>query len=154
MVAFVFSLLITALMCGAVWFVGRVRPPGKPLTWGEAILAATFVFALLLMVYGVVPNQWLLWADNELGWRKDAFGIPNPFGKSFFENGISWPGGRGRIQISKEAIRDVIAATIYIVGLLGQIAAWKWWQSRGERTGTTDVARSAYGRPLIRKASS
>ena len=152
MAAFLFSLLITALMCLVIIVVGRVRPPGKMLTWGEAMLAGTFVFALLLMIYGVVPNQWLQLADNELGWRKDAFGIPNPFGKSFFENGISWPGGRGRIEISKEAIRDVIAATIYIVALLGQLKFWKWWQSRGERTVTADVERSAYGRPLIRKA--
>lgn len=152
MVAFATSLFITALMCLVIIAVGLTRPPGKSLTWGEAIVAALFVFTLLLMMYGIVPNQWLLWADNELGWRRDAFGIPNPFGKSFFEGGITWPGGRGRILISKEAIRDVIAATIYIVGLAGQFAAWKWWQSRGERTVTSDVARSAYGRPLIRKA--
>ncbi len=152
MVAFAASLLITALMCLVIFAVGRIRPPGKSLTWGEAMVAALFVFTLLLMLYGIVPNQWLLWADNELGWRKDAYGIPNPFGKSFFENGISWPGGRGRIQISKEAIRDVVATIIYVVGLVGQIAAWKWWQSRGERTVTAEVARSAYGRPLIRKA--
>ena len=152
MVAFLTSLLITALMCVVVVVVGLTRRPGKSLTWGEAVVAAVFVFGLLLLMYGIVPNQWLLWADNELGWRKDAFGIPNPFGKSFFEKGISWPGGRGRIQISKEAIRDVIAATIYIVALLGQLKFWKWWQSRGERTVTADVERSAYGRPLIRKA--
>ena len=152
MVAFVASLLITAFLCFVVFVVGRTRPSGKELTWGEAVVAAVWVFAIFLLIYGIVPNQWLLWADNELGWRKDAFGIPNPFGKSFFEDGISWPGGRGRILISKEVVRDVIAATIYIVGLLGQFAAWKWCQSRGERTVTTDVARSAYGRPLIRKA--
>ncbi len=151
MVAFVFSLLITALMCGVIWFVGRVRPPGTPLTWGEALLAGTFVFALLLMIYGVVPNQWLLWADNELGWRKDSFGIPNPVGKPWFEKGVSWPGGSGRIMISQEAIRDVIAATIYVVGFAGQIAAWKWWQTRGQRQATAEIEKSAYGRPLIRR---
>ncbi|MDQ3569630.1 MAG: hypothetical protein M3396_03225 [Actinomycetota bacterium] len=150
MVAFISSLLITALMCLIVFAVGRTRPPGKALTWGEAIVAATFVFTLLLLIYGIVPNQWLLWADNELGWRKDAFGLPNPFGKSFFEGGIAF-GGRGRILISKEAIRDVIAAGIYVVALGGQIAAWKWWQSRAEPTASSDVERSAYGRPLIRK---
>ncbi|MDQ3679113.1 MAG: hypothetical protein M3378_00920 [Actinomycetota bacterium] len=150
MVAFISSLLITALMFLVVLAVGHSRPPGKALTWGEAILAATFVFTLLLLAYGIVPNQWLLWADNELGWRQDAFGIPNPFGKSFLEGGIAF-GGRGRIMISKEAIRDVIAAGIYIVALGGQFATWKWWQSRAERTVRSDVERSAYGRPLIRK---
>ncbi len=152
MVAFAFSLLITALMCGAIWLVGRVRAPGTPLTWGEAILAGTFVFALLLMVYGVVPNQWLLWADNELGWRKDAFGIPNPFGKPWFEKGVSWPGGSGRIMISQEAVRDIIASIIYIVGLAGQIVGWRWWQSRGQRQTSAEIEKSAYGRPLIRRA--
>ncbi len=151
MAAFFFSLLITAAMVGVVWAVGRARAPGTPLTWGEAIVAATFVFALLFMVYGVVPDRWLNWADNELGWRKDAFGIPNPFGGPLLADGLSF-GGRGRVMISQEAIRDVIAATIYVVGLAGQIMGWRWWQNRGQRQATVEVEKSAYGRPLIRKA--
>ena len=151
MAAFIFSLLITGLMCAIVYAVGRARPPGKPLTWGEAFLAATFVFALLLMIYGIVPNQWLQWADNELEWRKDSFGIPNPFGRSWFEDGISFF-GRGRIMISKEAIRDVVAAGLYAGFLVGQVMAWLWWQRRGRRAAAAQAETSAYGRPLIRKA--
>ena len=151
MVAFISSLVITALMVLAVVAVGRVRPPDKPLTWGEAFVAATFVFALMLMLYGVVPNQWLLWADNELGWRKDVFGIPNPFGQPWLADGLAF-GGRGRIMISQEVIRDVIATVIYVVGFVGQIMAWKWWQTRGQRQPRAEIEKSAYGRPLLRKA--
>ena len=45
---------------------------GTPLTWGEAMVAATYVFFLMFWVYGVVPHQWLTWAQNELKWRSDA----------------------------------------------------------------------------------
>lgn len=150
MAAFLASLILTAAMCIVILAVGRRRAPGTPLTWGEAFLAATFVFGLLFMIYGVVPDRWLNWADNELGWRKDAFGIPNPFGKSWLEDGIAF-GGRGRVMISKEAVRDVIAAGIYVVGLGAQIMGWLWWQRRGQRPATAEVEKSAYGRPLIRK---
>ena len=48
------------------------RKVGTPVTWGEAVLAGTYVFALLFMIYGVVPHQWLTYADTDLKWRKDA----------------------------------------------------------------------------------
>ena len=41
----------------------------SPCTWGEAMLGGAYVFALLFLVFGVVPHQWLIYADNELGWR-------------------------------------------------------------------------------------
>ena len=50
-----------------LWY-GRRRPVGAPLSWGEAIAAATLVFGLMFWSYGVVPHQWLQWANNELQW--------------------------------------------------------------------------------------
>ena len=67
-VAFVVSFAIAILGMVVVHLYGRHRPVGAPLTWGEAIVAATFVFFLMFWAYGVVPNQWLQWANNELGW--------------------------------------------------------------------------------------
>lgn len=145
MVSFIFSLFLTLAMMGVVLWVGKTRPPDKTLTWGEAFVAALFVFTLLMLAYGIVPNQWLLWADNELGWRKDAF--------FFGDNGVALF-GRGRVMITKEAIRDVIAATIYIVFLGVQGFMWTWWQRRGKiaEERSKKELTSAYGRPLVRKA--
>src|SRR5438270_9649397 len=56
---------------GVCFLVGSRRPPGTPVTWGEALVAATFVFGVMLLGYGVVPNEWLKWADNQLLWRPD-----------------------------------------------------------------------------------
>jgi hypothetical protein len=149
-VAFIASLIVTVLMVAGVIAAAKRRQPGQPLTWGEAFVAAVYVFGLLFLLYGIVPDRWLLWADNELGWRSDSFGIPTPFGR-FFQDGLSF-GGRGRIMISAQVIRDIIAAGIYIVALGINFAMWLWWQKRGKKAATPELETSAYGRPLVRRA--
>lgn len=158
MVAFGLSLLISLGMVAVVIGIGKKRKPGTPVTWGEAFLAATFVFTLLFMLYGVVPHHWLAWADNELAWRKDKIGIPlGPLDRVLdaennvvFGEGVPLP--NGRFIITAEAVRDVIAATLYIVFLVGQIVLWLWWQ-KGRITPKDRTAEltSAFGRPLVRR---
>lgn len=141
MVAFIASLVVTAVMMGIVFWVAKRRPPNQPLTWAEAFLAAVFVTSLLLVVYGIVPNQWLLWADNELNWRKDTF--------FFGETGIQFF-GRGRILIPKEVLRDIIATVIYVVALVANIFLWLWWQKRGKaKPASAESKESAFGRPIL-----
>ena len=142
MIAFITSLLVTFAMTGVIVWVGKRRPPGTPTTWGEAFVAGTFVFFLLFMLYGIVPHQWLAWADNELNWRRDEF--------FFGEGGITFF-GRGAIQIPKEVIRDIVAAGLYVVFLVAQIVGWKLWQTRGKKATERPKLVSAYGRPLVKK---
>jgi len=152
MVGFLSALIITILMIATIVFVGLRRAPGAPLTWGEAMVASTFTFALMLMMYGVVPNQWLLWADSELGWRSDSIGVPTPFGR-LFADGLTF-GGRGQVIITAQVVRDIIVATIYIVFFVGQLAMWLWWQkTRGRRAPAVagEIRTSAFGRPLAQK---
>ncbi len=150
MVAFLASVIITGIMVAIVVMVAKRRAPGTPMTWGEGYLAATFMFALMLMLYGIVPNQWLAWADNELGWRSDSIGVPTPFGRLWPE-GLTFM-GRGRLEITAQVIRDIIATVIYGVGFVGQIVGWLWWQKRGKKTAAPPaIETSAFGRPLVRK---
>jgi hypothetical protein len=157
MVAFLASLLITGAMTAVLVLVARRREPGRPLTWGEAFVAATFVFTLLFMAYGVVPHHWLTWAGNELAWRSDKYGIPiGPLGRWFknpaFEDGITFF-GRGRLQITAAAIGDIIATVIYGAFVTANILGWLAWQRRGQRKAQQPaIETSAYGRPLLRKA--
>ena len=158
MVAFVASLLITGAMVAVLVLVAKRREPGRPLTWGEAFLAATYVFTLLFMAYGVVPHHWLTWAGNELSWRSDSYGIPiGPLEKlglknPLFEDGITFF-GRGRLQITAAAIADIIATVIYGVAVGANILGWLAWQRRAQkRAEQPAIETSAYGRPLLRKA--
>ena len=80
-------------------------------------LSGTLVFALMFWVYGVVPNQWLQWANNELGWtptkklwtadQYELIGVPLP-----------------PFEVNFEKIRDIIVVLIYAFFLGAQITVW------------------------------
>ena len=163
MVAFLVSLLLSLAMVGVIVRVGRNRPVGTPLTWGEAFGAGVFVFLLLFLLYGVVPHQFLAWADNELEWRSDTVGVPlgplGPIAKLFtpdswesenllFPQGIPLP--NGYFVVTAQVLRDIIAAGLYIGFLVAQILMWLWWQKRDQKKPDQGELTSAYGRPLVR----
>ena len=150
MVAFVGSVVISILMTAAIVGYSKRRPVGTPLSWGEAMFAATYVFLLMFWVYGVVPHQWLAWADNELGWRSDSY-LLGPSSTSTLPVLENLP-----FNVSKQAVRDIIATLIYGVYLTGQVALFVMWQGRGDAAARKQKAieerTTAYGRPLARKA--
>jgi hypothetical protein len=162
MVSFIVSVIVTAILIAIVVRVARRRKPGTPLTWGEAYLAGTFMFGLMLMIYGVVPDRWLRFADGDLRWRSDKIGIPvgglgvgswHLFKKPYllFPHGVTIF-GRGRIIITAQVLRDAVAAGIYVVFLIVQVLAWLWWQNRGKKPAQPAIETSAYGRPLLKRA--
>jgi hypothetical protein len=143
MVAFLTSLVAVIAIAGGVMAYGRRRPVGTPITWGEAMAGSMIVFLAIFLIYGVVPHQWLAYADNELGWRKDKL-LAGPASISNKSLSVDIP-----ITISYEHIRDVIAAGIYIVALGIQIALWSMWQNRG-KSKPKEIPTSAFGRPLVK----
>ena len=149
MVAFVVSFAIALLGMAVVHLYGRRRPVGAPLTWGEAIAAATFVFFLMFWAYGVVPNQWLQWANNELGWTPAKNFVT--VGQWTFINAPIPPFG-----INYEKLRDVVVVVIYGFFLTCHIAMFASWQNRdkrAEKRAQRELAPSAYGRPLVKQES-
>lgn len=149
MVAFLMSILVAVVLSGLIVAYQKRRPKGTPLTWGEAMAGATYVFFLLFWVYGVVPHQWLTWADTELNWRPDitVHGI----------GGILKPtaeGGWLPFTLNYQHLRDLVAVGIYGVLLGGNIAMWGQWQKRGDASAKSDVARSMFGRPLVKEGVS
>jgi hypothetical protein len=139
MVALVFSLVAT-LLCAVIPIAyARRRPVGTPVSWGEAMVAAVFVFFALFLAYGILPHQWLVYADNELQWRRDKI----LFGPGdIVDSALPF-------TMTYEAIRDFIAVGIYLVALGAQIAVWSIWQNRG-KTKPKALPTSAFGRPLAK----
>jgi phosphatidylglycerophosphate synthase len=144
MFAFVLSIVVTIVPMAAALRYMKRRPVGTPLTWGEAMVAATFVFFVLFMAYGVVPHQWLTWADNELGWRPDRL--------------LVGPGGiLGTVlpfELTYLVLRDVVVSGIYGGFLAAQVVVWKVWQERGKAKPPRrkELETSPFGRPLVKLA--
>jgi hypothetical protein len=142
------SILAAALMTWGILRYAKRRPVGTPVSWGEAMVGATYVYFLSFLAYGVIPHQWLSLAENELNWRAD---------RMFFGPGeILKPrhlGGWFPFDVTYRTVSDSIAAVFYVVFLGAQIWLWLVWQNRGkkaEKKGAV-VARSTYGRPLIKQ---
>ena len=152
MVAFVCSILILIGVVALTMRVGRRRPVGAPLTWGEAMAAGTFSFFGMFVAYGLVPHLWLTWADSELKWRPDVLLSEYPFwGVRLSFLAPQEKGGGFPMTISMQTIRDLLAVHIYVALLAGQMWLWAWWQKRDKKP-STELVTSDYGRPLVKRA--
>lgn len=136
MVAFISTLLVGFAGVAGVVLYGKRRPVGAPLSWGEAMAAAVIAMFLFLWWYGVIPHQWLTYAEGELSWRPDKL--------------LLEPSGNQPITVSYKTLADIIAVVIYGVGLALHIALWAVWNDRGKKK-PAELPASRYGRPLVRK---
>ncbi len=164
MTEFILSLVVMGMTAG-VYHVFEARSPiGKRFTWGEAMIAATFVFFGFFWAYGVVPHFWLQWADSGLEWRADTL-LQGPHipGISASVDGVNLgiiasqqDGGWFPFRIPYLIIRDIVAVLIHIVFLAATIFYWHHWQSRDARAVEAEKATEApseFGRPLIREGA-
>jgi len=122
-----------------------LRSPDRTTTWAEAMTGALAVTVLFTLIYGVIPHEWLTFANSYLNMSSDRF--------------ISWPLER-LVKLPYSAIRDTVAALIYVVGIGANVVLWVKWQERlapkpepAEGEGAAEVIRtSRFGRPLKAKA--
>jgi hypothetical protein len=104
----------------------------------------------MLLVYAVIPHEWITFADNYLQWGKDKYVIKSTTAIPFWES-QNWP-----FSIDMQAVRDIVAVGIYLVFFAGNIALFVLWQDRKTRTEDEEekpvvVGRSRFGRPLKAK---
>ena len=156
-VRYISAVLVLMLLLVPIFVMAERRAPDAPLTWGEAMAAAVYVFFVLFWLYGVVPHEFLNWADSELQWRPDKkiFGSdPSAIGAGW----STWWSGWNKIPITvdKQKVRDIVAVLIYGVGLGGLIWAFSFWNNRAKNiaAAAAETPTSTYGRPLVAKAGS
>ena len=144
-VAFTGSLIVTALFALGVILYAKRRPVGASMSWGEAMFGAMYVTFGLFWAFGVVPHQWLSYAEGPLAMRSDAI-LAGP-------GSTGWLGPEGMVNLpvvlTKATLSDFIAVNIYGIVFVGSVALWAVWQGRGAKQ-TDEVEKSAYGRPLVK----
>ena len=143
MAALVTSIVITALMiAGVIEYVKR-RPVDRQTSWGEAMLGSAFVFMLLLMVFGVVPDRWVRLTDNEWGWSVERMLFTE--GQFIDGNPITFP----PMRMDLKKVSDVVVVIQHIVALVGLPLLWLWWQKRDQKKVVAEPV-SDFGRPLVK----
>lgn len=113
------------------------------MTWARAALAAFITFIALVFYFGMVPSEWLNYAQTDLDWSSQRIAITIP---SVLVLGND-------VSISWGAIKDSIQMG-YSLGLLG-FAGFFAIQIQRMKDGRPASAapvekKSPYGRPLVK----
>ena len=125
MVAFVVSLVVLGLSVAAVVAYAGSAARSAPRSPGaRPCVAAAFVFFVMFLAYGVVPHQWLAWADNELGWRADKHPRSAPATSSAKRCRFTDHATR------RSATSSPPASTSSCLGARSSL--WSMWQNRGK----------------------
>jgi len=138
MVAFVVPLLLLLAMVVPVVVLMQRRPADAPLSWGEAMVGSVYVAAMMFLAFGVVPHQWIVYADSDLGWRSDRFLV----GPGEILDGLPF-------DIPYTVMRDSIVVGFHVVFAVAMVLLWARWQKRGAKPAAPSSTDSDYGRPLV-----
>jgi hypothetical protein len=128
------------------------RPADEKVSWSACYLGAIGVFALMTLAYGVVPHEWMEFANGYLQWGDTSkFLFQSNQEMLFFP--WNWP-----FNFDYPALRDIVVSGIYGVLLGINIVLFVKWQDRKRvpEAAAVDVAdtvpakRSRFGRPVRR----
>ena len=139
------------------WFVHTValvasrqpKPADYKATWADCYLGAVASFALMALAYGVVPHEWMEFANGYLQWGDTSkFLFQSNQEMLFFP--WNWP-----FNFDYPALRDIVVSGIYVVLLGLNIVLFVKWQDRKRvadeapaAESATPAKRSRFGRPL------
>lgn len=128
----------TFTMVGAVmlWVLNQ------RMTWARATVGAMITWLALLFFFGIVPSEWLNFAQTDLEWGNDTFLVVPP---------ILVLGNT--VEISYTTVKDTISQT-YVLGMLavGAIVAIQIQRIKEGRPASAKPVeqKSPYGRPLVK----
>lgn len=114
-----------------------------PMTWARAAFAAFVAWIELVMIFGIVPSEWLNFSQTDLEWsyQDPVFDIPP----------LLLLGNR--VTVTTGAIKDTISAVYHLLTLGGAaVFAYKLQDIGKPRPAAAEPpqATSPYGRPLVR----
>jgi hypothetical protein len=114
----------------------------REMTWARASLGAFLFTGLMIILYGVIPNEFLTVTQSKLDWSSLKEWVPIPRFLTF----------GNEISISAAAIKDLIGQG-YILTVTAAIGVIMWkWQERAKRLADEGppIEISKYGRPLTK----
>jgi hypothetical protein len=113
------------------------------MTWARAVFAATVTWVELVLIFGMVPSEWLNFAQTDLDWSSQRVAVSVP---SFLVLG-------NEVDISWAAIKDSIQMgySLGLLGFAGFLAIKIQRIKEGRPASAAPVEKkSPYGRPLVK----
>jgi hypothetical protein len=152
--AIIVDLVLLILVAHALLMVAsrRPQPADYKASWAECFLGAVGVFALMTLAYGVIPHEWLTFANGYLQWGDTSKYIWQSSQDMFFFP-WHWP-----FNFDYPALRDIVVTVIYGAMLGLNVVLFVMWQKRNQVVEkpaideTVPARRSRFGRPLRRGA--
>lgn len=115
----------------------------QKMTWARATFAAFIAFIALVFYFGMVPSEWLNYAQTDLDWSSQRFALTIP----------PWLVLGNDLSISFAAIKDSIQMgySLTMLGFAAVLAIQLQKIKEGRPAGAAPVEKkSPYGRPLVK----
>ena len=115
---------------------------GRPMTWARATIGAFLFTGLMMILFGVIPNEYLTLTQSTLDWSGLKQWITLP---KFLTLG-------NEVSLSAAAIKDIIGQG-YILTMTVAVVVTMWkWQERQKTLAEQGppVEVSKYGRPITK----
>lgn len=115
----------------------------QPMTWARAAFAAVLAWMALVFYYGMVPSEWLNFAQTDLEWSSQRVALTIP---PFLVLGNT-------VEISWAVVKDLIQVGYSTVMLVGTVVLALQIQKMKEgrpASAQPEQKQSPYGRPLVR----
>ena len=115
----------------------------RTMTWARASVGAALFAALMIILFGIIPNQWLTLTQATFEWtpQRIAFSLPD------------WLTLNNDISISYSAVKDA-ASGGYVVAVIGLVIVtmirWQGREARAAASAPPPEPVSPYGRPLTK----
>lgn len=119
------------------------------MTWARAAFGAFLAWIELVIIFGIVPSEWLNFSQTDLNW---SFQRPVPL--AFLDPIPPWLLLGNEVTVSLGAIKDAISGTYNLVMLVvAGVFAYQVQQIGKPRPASAAPAEpvSPYGRPLVRR---
>lgn len=125
----------------------------KPMTWARAGFLSWLVWIELILIFGVVPSEWLNLTQGPLGWTSQRIFLG--YGEDAFIRLPEWAQIvtlNNPIELSYAVVKDAVSGTYHIVMLA--VSFWFAYriQDWGKRPAPepAEAQTSPYGRPLVK----
>lgn len=128
------QVLMAGIVLGWLW--------ERPMTWARATVGAMVFTVEMIVLFGIVPNEWLGLTQGTFEWTSQRVAITIP----------RWLVLNNEVAISFGAIKDAVSGG-YAATVLGAVlvAVYKYqeFQKKGGRTARPQPV-STYGRPIVK----